>query len=178
MAVVRTDALLPLVEPDQIAIRTRRSLKRQSRNIYEITADLRGFGPFAELETAGGAGAGVIGQLDALDRAVSTLSDELRSMRADYLKAQLELLGVSSQSRDLSLHIGCGSRHLQGWINIDNYPAPLSMSALWNLPFADRSTVRVLVSRIPESSSSRLRSDNFWPRYGGYRLAAACCRSP
>jgi hypothetical protein len=126
---------------DEIALRTRRSLKRLSRSIYEMTGELFAFGPFAELET----------RLVALDKSVSALLEELRSMRAEYLKAQLQRLGVSSQSRDLNLHIGCGSQPVEGWINIDNYPAPLSMSALWDLPFADGSAARVFVSRIPAS---------------------------
>ena len=138
-------------QADDVTARTRQSLKRLSRAIYEAVSELRGLGPYADREIAARTGSGVVTRLMALEESAHALLEQLRTVRADYLRAQVELLGVRGESRDLKLHIACGSRHVQGWINIDHYPAPLAMSALWDLPFADGSVTRVFVSRLPES---------------------------
>jgi hypothetical protein len=91
-----------------------------------------------------------LSQLAALNAAARALLDELRSIRAEHLHKQLSSLGVTEQSRGLQLHIGCGSHLLSGWLNIDKYPAPLSMSALWSLPLGDATVSRIFVRRMPE----------------------------
>jgi hypothetical protein len=139
------------ISSDEVNARTRRSLKRLSRDLYEIACDLGGFGPYAERAIASHTGDGVVSRLTALDDAVRTLLSQLRSIRAEYVSAQLKSLGVNEQSGGLKLHIGCGSHHFKSWINIDHYPAPLSMTALWDLPFGDGTVTRVFVSRVPES---------------------------
>jgi hypothetical protein len=150
-----TSSALGTYEPaprqgNEVAAQTRRDLKRLGRHFYEAACDLCAIGPYAEDEIATRTGIGVMNRLAELDEAISRLIDQLHSVRAGYLGAQLESLGVNAQSRGLKLHIGCGSHHLKGWINIDNYPAPLSMSALWDLPFRDASVARIFVARIPE----------------------------
>jgi hypothetical protein len=140
-----------LKREEEIAARTRKYLKRLSRNIFEAACDLQGFGPYAEHEIAARTGTGVESRLRAMDEALSALLDQLRDLRSEYLRSQLDALGIDDESRDLKLHIACGSRRLEGWINIDCYPAPLSMCALWNLPFTDGAVIQVLVSRAPES---------------------------
>jgi hypothetical protein len=135
---------------DEVVAHTKRGLKRLARDIYEAACDLCALGPYAEDKIVTRTGFGVVNGLAELDEEIRTLIDQLHSARAGYLSAQLESLGVNAQSRGLKLHIGCGARHLKGWINIDNYPAPLSMSALWDLPFGDASVARIFVARIPE----------------------------
>jgi hypothetical protein len=125
-------------------------LKHLSRDLYEVACELCGLGPYADSQITAQTGLGVESRLTELQDAVSSLLHQLHAARAGYLNAQLTSLGVTDQSRELRLHVGCGSRQLRGWINIDTYPAPLAMNALWNLPFGDASAKQVFVSRMPE----------------------------
>lgn len=120
-----------------------------SVSVYELASDVLGLGPAAEsaLQERGG---GLASRLVALSASVRGLREELAALRAPYLGAQLQALGVGPQSRELQLHVGCGRCHLEGWINLDVYPAPLATNVLWGLPFAEGSVRRVFLSHLLE----------------------------
>jgi predicted SAM-dependent methyltransferase len=125
-------------------------LRLLARSLYDTACDLFGLGPLAERELARRSGAGVERRLVALLAATDGLRNELRALREPVLKAQLSALGLDRGSRDIKLHIGCGKGLLEGWVNIDVYPAPLAMNVLWGLPFADGSARCVFVSHFLE----------------------------
>ena len=111
--------------------------------------ELSAFGPYAEDQITEKTGLGVQDRLTATLEALYELLWQLRATRAGYLSAQLATVNVNVNSRDLCIHIGCGSRPLRGWINIDTYPVQLAMSALWELPQPDTSVQYTFISRLP-----------------------------
>lgn len=127
-----------------------RSLPRISRELYDIACDSRGFGTFAERNIASRTGVGVHDRLLQILEATRAISRELRSMRQDYLSDQIRALGLTDKHGELQLHIGDARRVLDGWVNIDTFPAPLAMNPLWDLPLGDSSARCVLVSHISD----------------------------
>jgi predicted SAM-dependent methyltransferase len=108
------------------------------------------FGPYADSEMTQRTAAGVERRLMALLAGTDGLRSELKDLRQAYLSRQLESLKVNARTGEHKLHIGCGEALLEGWINIDVYPAPLSMNVLWGLPFADGSVRYIFVSHLLE----------------------------
>jgi SAM-dependent methyltransferase len=148
-ALVGRDALRP--QPvDAAHAGTRRHLAALSQEIYELGCDASGFGPYAETALARRDGLGLHARLQALHAAVTALRADLAPLRAPYLAQQLQALTVGPQSRELSLHIGCGPCLLPGWINLDVHPAPLATNVLWGLPFVDGSVRQVFLSHLLE----------------------------
>ena len=134
----------------QDTARLYRSLKRLADDIYETASDLTGFGPYAEHKITALTGQSIESRIDIMREVLHELVGQLRKLRSEYLRDQLGMLGIDDRMRNLKLHIGCGRLQPDGWINIDLYPAPLSMAAGWVLPFGDGSVRHIVVSRLPE----------------------------
>ena len=125
-------------------------LRLLARSLYDTACDLLGLGPHAERQFAQRTGVGIERRLMALLAATDGLRVELHALRQPYLQSQRSALGLPTDARELKLHIGCGKGLLDGWVNIDVYPAPLAMNVLWGLPFADGSARCVFVSHLLE----------------------------
>jgi hypothetical protein len=133
------------------AILIRNHLRVLARSVYDLACDVLGMGPeMAERALAEQSGIGLERRLMAALASLDGLRNELLPARRSRTQAQLESLGIDPASKGLQLHIGCGTGHLPGWINIDVHPAPLAMNVLWCLPFPDRSVSRVFVSHMLE----------------------------
>jgi len=130
--------------------RIKNHLQLLARSLYDTSCDLLGLGPQADAALLERTGIGVERRLMALLAATDGLRSELNSLRQPHLKAQLAALRVRPGDRELKLHIGCGTGHLEDWVNIDVHPAPLAMNVLWGLPFADGSVRYVFVSHFLE----------------------------
>jgi SAM-dependent methyltransferase len=137
-------------KPEEAAQRSRDHVRLLARSIYDAASDLLGLGPYAEAELARRGGVGVERRLMALLAATDGLRSELAGLRESHLAQQLRTLGLDAVSRDLQLHIGCGTGTLPGWVNIDIHPAPLAMNVLRGLPFAAGSARLVFVSHFLE----------------------------
>lgn len=143
----------PAVEPPTAGFsdeRTRQHLRLLARAAYDLSGDLNAMGPLAEEALAAGTGLGVERRLMALLAAVDGLRGELKAVRGPYVARQLSAQGLDAGSRDLKLHLGCGGNLIDGWVNIDVYPAPVSLNVMWGLPFADGSARFVFVSHLLE----------------------------
>ncbi len=125
-------------------------LRLLARSLYDTACDLLGLGPHAERQLAQRTGVGIERRLMALLAATDGLRVELGALRQPYLESQCSALGLPKDPRELKLHIGCGKGLLDGWVNIDVYPAPLAMNVLWGLPFGDGSARCVFVSHLLE----------------------------
>jgi predicted SAM-dependent methyltransferase len=130
--------------------RSRQHLRQLARSVYETASDVMAFGPWIEQHLSAGGGLGLERRLGSLLAAVDGLRAELQAAREQHLRGQLAQLGVAAGARDLKLHVGCGPQLIEGWINIDVHPAPLSLNVLRGLPFADGSVRRVFVSHLLE----------------------------
>src|SRR6202011_3137688 len=95
-------------------------------------------------------GIGVERRLMALLAAIDGLRSELTSLRQPYVAAQVAALQLTPAMQEQKLHIGCGKNPLDGWFNIDVYPAPLAMNVLWGLPFRSGSVSYIFVSHLLE----------------------------
>lgn len=130
---------------------TRNHLRQLARSAYELACDVLGLGPeVSEVALAERTGIGLERRLLAALASLDGLRNELLLVRRNRVREQLAELGVGPASRDLQLHIGCGTGHLSGWINIDVHPAPLSINVLLGLPVPDGSVKRVFVSHMLE----------------------------
>jgi predicted SAM-dependent methyltransferase len=78
------------------------------------------------------------------------LQRELRSARIHRREAARALRNLSRHEGQLNLHLGCGSRHLAGWINIDllSAVADYRLDLRRPLPW-------------PEASAARIYSEHF-----------------
>ena len=134
----------------EVMVRIKNHLRLLARSFYDTACDVLAFGPYADSEMAQRTAAGVERRLMALLAGTDGLRSELKDLRQAYLARQLESLKVNARTSGHKLHIGCGEALLDGWVNIDVYPAPLAMNVLWGLPFADGSARCVFVSHLLE----------------------------
>lgn len=129
--------------------RTKNHLRFLTRSFYETACDLLSFGPYAERQLLERTGAGVERRLMGLLAAIDGFRSELAALRQPYIATQVAAL-EAMPAREHKLHIGCGKKFLDGWVNIDIYPAPLALNVLWGLPFASGSARYVFVSHLLE----------------------------
>ncbi len=136
-----------IIEADGLS---RHHLKAMARGVYDLAADVLGLGPSAESVLRKTQSVGLESRLLALSNGIEGLRAELASMRENHLLTQWEKLPPELQSEPHKIHLGCGPALIDGWINIDVHPAPLSMNVLWGLPFQDQSSIYVFVSHLLE----------------------------
>jgi len=137
-------------DPTTEEAKLRSHLRLLARSFYEVACDLMAFGPFAEVEMVKRTGIGVERRLMALLAATDGIRSQLAELRTPFIAPQLAKLGLEASTRDIKLHIGCGKGLLDGWVNLDIYPAPLSTNVLWGLPFPDGTVQCVFVSHLLE----------------------------
>ncbi len=136
-------------DPEATA-RSRQHARLLARSFYEMGCDLMAFGPWAEEQLAARTGIGIERRLMALLAATDSLRYELAALRPAFLAPQLQALAPPERPGETKLHIGCGKGLLEGWVNLDVHPAPLSVNVMWGLPFVDRSVKYVFVSHLLE----------------------------
>ena len=130
---------------------------------YELASELRGMGPTAHELHRERHGAPLRERLAGVLQAIHDLQSDLAALRGTVLVRQLNALGVNEHSSNLKVHVGCGGQELPGWINVDNYPAPLAINLNWGLPLPDRSASYVFLSHLLEHL--------FYPVQSGQLLA-------
>jgi len=121
-----------------------------ARRVYDLSADFQGLGAFADQTLRSNTGHGSQASIFQLLTQVDALRAQLAKMRAPHLAQQATKLGIGSDTAALLLHLGCGPVHLDGFVNIDVAPAPLSMNVLWGLPFEDHQARCVYLSHLLE----------------------------
>ena len=121
-----------------------------TESVYGLASDLRGLGPAGHEGLRDRAELTLRQRIESLLACVDSLRSDLAALRAPLVKRQLNALGVSPDSRNLRLHIGSGGFDLPGWINIDSWPAPLTINLDWGLPFAPASSRFVFLSHLLE----------------------------
>lgn len=120
------------------------------QSVYDLAGELRGMGPIAH-QLLHEVGEPTLQQrLQQAVTMISELQDSLSAARDSHVYAQVTKLGITDESRDLQLHIGCGGHHLPGWINLDNYPAPLAVNLDNGLPLPNNSSRYVFLSHLLE----------------------------
>lgn len=128
----------------------RRQLALLANAIAEIAGDLAALGPEALRGTEDQSGLGLEHRLEALLNAVDAIRQRLASVREPLVRRQLEELRARGLLDDSKLHIGSGSGKLPGWVNIDVFPAELSINVNRPLPFPDASARLVFASHVLE----------------------------
>ena len=116
----------------------------------EIAADLAVLGPAVLPGTDALGGLGLEHRLEALLNAVDAIRQQVAAVREPLIRRQLDELRARGLLVDLKLHIGSGARKLPGWVNIDVFPAELSINVNRPLPFADASARLVFASHVLE----------------------------
>lgn len=120
------------------------------RRSESVANDLIGVG--SDLAGATGADSwdSVLDSLDGLLQQVARLEPVAKSCKSRMIDRQAEALGITGQSHDLRLNLGCGIQHLPGWINMDLRPSDFRLNLRWDLPFPDRSASHVYAAYVLE----------------------------
>jgi len=127
-----------------------RQLGLLANSTAEIAADLAALGPAALPNADHLGGLGLEHRLEALLNAVDAIRQGIASVREPLIQQQLDKLGANGLLNNLKLHIGSGVGRLPGWVNIDVYPAELSINVSRGLPFPDASARFVFASHVLE----------------------------
>jgi SAM-dependent methyltransferase len=137
-------------EFEQLAEGNRQLSKAMMQSVFELACDLSGLGPYAEQAARARQAAPIHARLQHLQQQLLQLRSDLQTLRSPFLMQQLRDLGIDQSSRELKLHIGSGPYVLDGWINLDVFPAQLSTNVLWGLPFVDGQCRYVFLSHLLE----------------------------
>jgi predicted SAM-dependent methyltransferase len=135
-------------EIDHIA--TSRVTAALLQSLYDLVGELRGIGPTAHELLHQPGELSLRRRMECILSAVEELHADLAEVRGPILHKQLQALGIDDRSRNLQIHIGCGGHHLPGWVNLDNYPAPLATNLACGLPLPDCSARYVFLSHLLE----------------------------
>jgi predicted SAM-dependent methyltransferase len=113
-----------------------------------LSTTLAAIGPEVADSLARETGIGLKSRLMACTAGIIGIRKELEKRIPDWVETQLRQLNVGEKG--ISLHLGAGSAELAGWINVDVWPAQLSLDLRRGLPFADGSVERVYLSHTLE----------------------------
>lgn len=139
-----------MTDLDKLAAHNKNIAKTMMQSVFELASDLAGLGPFAEQAAKTRNAMPIHQRLGQIQQAIEQLRADLATLRGPYLGQQLQSLGVNQASKNLQLHIGSGPYNLEGWINLDIFPAQLSTNVLWGLPFTDGQCRYVFLSHLLE----------------------------
>lgn len=137
-------------DQEKLAAHNRHTAKAMMQSVFELASDLAGLGVFAEQASKARNAMPIHQRLGQIQQAIEQLRADLSTLRGPYLGQQLHNLGVNQHSRHLQLHIGSGPYNLNGWINLDIFPAQLSTNVLWGLPFTDGQCRAIFLSHLLE----------------------------
>jgi SAM-dependent methyltransferase len=135
---------------EKLAAHNKHIAKTMMQSVFELASDLAGLGPFPEQVAKSRNAMPIHQRLGQIQQAIDQLRSDLATLRAPYLGQQLQGLGVNQASKNLQLHIGSGPYNLDGWINLDIFPAQLSTNVLWGLPFTNGQCRYVFLSHLLE----------------------------
>jgi SAM-dependent methyltransferase len=135
---------------EKLAAHNKTIAKTMMQSVFELASDLSGLGPFAEQAAKARNAMPIHQRLSQIQQAIEQLRTDLATLRGPHLMQQLQALGVNQSSQHLQLHIGSGPYNLDGWINLDIFPAQLSTNVLWGLPFTDGQCRFVFLSHLLE----------------------------
>lgn len=135
---------------EKLAAQNTQLAKKMMQSVFELASDLAGLGPFAEQAAKARNAMPIQQRMSQIEQAITQLRNDLATLRAPFLIQQLQALGVNQSSQHLQLHIGSGPYNLDGWINLDIFPAQLSTNVLWGLPFTDGQCRFVFLSHLLE----------------------------
>jgi SAM-dependent methyltransferase len=113
-----------------------------------LASTLGAIGPEVDESIRQATGIGLKPRLMACTNALLALRKAVDQRVPAWVQAQLQTLELPK--RGLSIHLGSGSATLDGWVNIDVWPAPLSLDLRWGLPFEDESVERAYLSHTLE----------------------------
>jgi SAM-dependent methyltransferase len=135
---------------EKLAHHNKQTAKAMMQSVFELASDLAGLGVFPEHVAKARNAMPIHQRLGQIQQAIEQLRNDLASLRGPYLMQQLQALGVNQHSQNLQLHIGSGPYNLDGWVNLDIFPAQLSTNVLWGLPFTDGQCRFVFLSHLLE----------------------------
>ncbi|MBI4820813.1 MAG: methyltransferase domain-containing protein [Deltaproteobacteria bacterium] len=113
-----------------------------------LAGALSGIGPEVAEQIRDETGVGLKQRLVGALVAFTGLESAIQSRTEGWVREQVTRLRLPE--RGLSLHLGSGSARLTGFVNIDVWPAELSMDFRTGLPFRDGSADRVYLSHVLE----------------------------
>ena len=135
----------PEIEPGRLVPQY---LSPLAASLDGLAGALGAIGPSVARAIREDSGVGLEARLMAITSGLVALQQVIGSRIPGWIGQQLRRLDLPE--RGLSVHVGAGSSHLEGWVNVDLWPAPLSLDFRWGLPFAAGSTERVYLSHVLE----------------------------
>ena len=135
---------------EKLAAHNKQTAKAMMQSVFELASDLGGLGVFPEQVAKARNVIPIHQRLTQIQQAIEQLRADLATLRGPYLSQQLQGLGIDQESKNLQLHIGSGPYNLDGWVNLDIFPAQLSTNVLWGLPFTNGQCRFVFLSHLLE----------------------------
>jgi SAM-dependent methyltransferase len=116
--------------------------------VDHLAGALSALSPEAGRAIAGETGVGLEARLVSTLAGVQGIHQAVAARMPGFVRGQVEALELPSAG--LSIHIGAGSARLPGWVNLDVFPAEISLDLRDGLPFGDGSAVRAYLSHTLE----------------------------
>lgn len=123
-------------------------LKMISRLTEQLSSDINTMGPYVNRYTEETHEGSLHGSLRKILAEMTEVQLSLTAHRTEFIDSQLN--EMDRKTKKPWLHLGCGASHLQEWINIDIYPAELSLNLCWGLPFHNDEIEYVFLSHLFE----------------------------
>jgi predicted SAM-dependent methyltransferase len=127
----------------------RRMFTTLATRLYEIAGDMAALGPGYNEGVTKRTGKRVYEHLSVALSELNNLRDALACLREEHIQDQMERQRLTDAT-DLKLHLGCGQHTIDGWINIDIFPAQFSLNLRRGLPFKNGTAKYVFASHLLE----------------------------
>jgi SAM-dependent methyltransferase len=150
----RIGALVPAVAANTDAVDAapgtlvERFLSPIAASLDSLAGALSAIGPEVAQAIRRDTGVSIEARLAGASAGLIATQQAIGSRIPGWINAQLQRLKLPD--RGLSIHVGSGSATLDGWINIDVWPAQLSLDFRWGLPFPNESAERIYLSHVLE----------------------------
>lgn len=113
-----------------------------------LAGAMAGMGPEVAEEIRDDTGIGLRQRLAGALGGISAVQEEVMRRAPEWVDRQIAALELPETG--LSINLGAGSSKLEGWVNVDIWPAELSMDFRWGLPFSEASATRVYLAHVLE----------------------------
>jgi predicted SAM-dependent methyltransferase len=140
-------AAAEIVESDPGSL-VKRYLSPIAASLDGLAGALSGIGPEVAQAIRRDTGISIEARLLGASAGLISTQQAIGSRILDWVSTQIANLNLPAKG--LSINIGSGSAVLDGWVNVDAWPAQLSLDFRWGIPLPSQSAERVYMCHVLE----------------------------